>query len=556
MKQLQTILYTSILLVLFSELTAQQNEGGQPWSFTLMNESLGFQEVSVAAPETKRLEKIQEEAAQGYRPDAFAILVPVNKSPLNSGSQDFLEDGRTIWRLKLSLMGSQGISLYFTEFLLPEGVRLFVYSEDKKELLGAFTHTNIRESGLFATALIRSGTVVLELNIPAGINLGDWFQIREMTYAFALENNDERSKGFGTSDFCEVNINCSPEGDLWQDEKRGVARIQVRVSGVAFWCTGSLVNNTRYDNTPYLLTADHCAFKFGQYASEQDLGTWIFYFNYESPECEDPPQEPQLFALTGCEKIAQGGNRGSTGSDFYLVKLMDDIPAEWNVYFNGWSTLNEASQQGVTIHHPDGDIKKVSTYTDPLQTISWQGNGLPSHWLVYWVETQNNWGVTEGGSSGAPIFDIQGRLIGTLTGGLASCNNPTAPDYYGKFSYHWTSNGSADTARLKPWLDPDDTGTEVLDGSTMGTGEIFSAVGKKLEIFPNPVSENVSITFDASEKEPVVLRIMDAMGKQIDKIMMDHRRIAIVDVSDYPPGIYVVTGTSGGSLWIGKFSKY
>jgi hypothetical protein len=317
-----------------------------------------------------------------------------------------------------------------------------------------------------------------------------------------------------------------------------------------------MVNNTRYDNTPYLLTADHCAFKFGQYASEQDLGTWIFYFNYESPDCEDPPQEPQLFALTGCEKIAQGGNRGSTGSDFYLVRLMDEIPSEWNVYFNGWSTLNEGSQQGVTIHHPDGDIKKVSTYTDPLQTISWQGNGLPSHWLVYWVETPNNWGVTEGGSSGAPIFDPEGRLIGTLTGGLASCNNPTAPDYYGKFSYHWASNGSADTAQLKPWLDPDNTGVEVLDGSTIGIRRNVSGPVKLVEIYPNPATEIVTIKADVIQKDGVVFKIIDGMGTHFDEFIIDEKGIFVVDVSGLPSGIYFVTGASGDSRWAGKFSKY
>lgn len=556
MKRILYILHTSIFLFFFSELAAQRNEGGQPWSFAYKHALRGYQEISVGTPDSERLGELQEEIANGYRPSAFAVMVPVNKSPKNSGTIETLDDGRKIWRLKLSLEGSQGISLYFKQFSLPETVKLFVYSEDKKELLGAFSKKNNRSNGLFATALVRGSSIVLELNIPPGLEVEDWFHISEMTYSFALEREGLQSKGFGTSDFCEVNINCSPEGDLWQDEKRGVARIQVKVSGVAFWCSGSLVNNTRYDNTPYLLTADHCAFKFGQYASEQDLGNWIFYFNYESPECEDPLQEPQLFALNGCEKIAQGGNRGSTGSDFYLVRLMDDIPPDWNVFYNGWSTVGEVSQQGVTIHHPDGDIKKVSTYTDPVQTISWQGNGLPSHWLVYWVETQNNWGVTEGGSSGAPLFDSDGRLIGTLTGGLASCNNPTAPDYYGKFSYHWTSNGSADTAQLKPWLDPDNTGVEVLDGSTIGIRTHRTETVKVLEIFPNPATKKVSVKIPVSGKDSSVFKIVNILGNQFDEFVIDQRDIITLDVSDFPPGIYFVVGTSGNSQWTGKFSKY
>ena len=35
--------------------------------------------------------------------------------------------------------------------------------------------------------------------------------------------------GFGDSESCQVNVNCSPEGDNWQDVKRAVCRISIKI---------------------------------------------------------------------------------------------------------------------------------------------------------------------------------------------------------------------------------------------------------------------------------------------------------------------------------------
>jgi hypothetical protein len=398
--------------------------------------------------------------------------------------------------------------------------------------------------------------VVLELNVPVYADPVDWFTISEVAYAYQNMPSYISGKGFGGSDFCEVNVNCSPEGDAWQDEKRSVTRIQVKASGSTFWCSGSLVNNTRFDNTPYVLTADHCAFKWNSYATPTELENWIFYFNYEASGCEDPAVEPELFSLTGCEKIAHDGTAGSNGSDFYLVKLLDNIPASYNVFFNGWSLTGEVSLSGVTIHHPDGDIKKISTYTDPLVSTGWQGSGLQSHWQVFWVETFNNWGVTEGGSSGAPLYDAQGRLIGTLTGGFASCNNPDTPDYYGKFSYHWLSNGTADTSRLQPWLDPDNSGIQTLQGSTLGQNDYTGTAQIQFIVYPNPVSGTLFIDLMNSFEDDVAVKIIDVFGNEVVqyKSDKDQGKIAL-SAERLNSGLYFVLLESKGQVFTQKFVK-
>ena len=97
--------------------------------------------------------------------------------------------------------------------------------------------------------------------------------------------------------------------------------------------------------------------------------------------------------------------------------------------------------------HPSGDVKAISFDNDPVSPVN-IGNGGNTHWQV------GNWedGTTEPGSSGAPLFDAEGRIVGQLHGGTASCEQKTW-DEFGKFSHSWTGGDTPDS-RLLDWLDP------------------------------------------------------------------------------------------------------
>jgi PKD repeat protein len=266
-------------------------------------------------------------------------------------------------------------------------------------------------------------------------------------------------------------VNC-PEGDDWQNEKEGVSRILVKAGSNLWWCTGSLLNNTRNDKTPYFLTANHC----GQSADKTDYEAWKFYFNFESPDCEKPLDKPESISLTGSKLLATSPNNTGTGSDFKLL-LLDEIPEYFHPWYNGWDRSGDVSPSGSCIHHPEGDIKMISTYDQPIVSTRYNvpspdENGF--YWKVNWTETPSGYGVTEPGSSGSPLFNSSGNIIGNLTGGQASCNFPQEPDYYGKFSYSWESNGSDSAWQLKYWLDPDNTGVMTLHGSNFNASDFYA----------------------------------------------------------------------------------
>ena len=112
------------------------------------------------------------------------------------------------------------------------------------------------------------------------------------------------------------------------------------------------------------------------------------------------------------------------------------------------------------IHHPAGDIKKVSRENDPLISTTFGSCPANSHWGVTgWDE-----GVTEGGSSGSPLFDQNHRIVGQLHGGASACGAASLSDEYGKMSYSWNPQNSDSTNQLKYWLDPHQSNASFVNG--------------------------------------------------------------------------------------------
>jgi len=438
-------------------LFAQLHEAGHP---AALNHKLNPIKPFVLRIDTATIEQGRQTGLEA-QPEQAGITIP-----LASGN-DFIQGvwtktdaGQFVWRASFEVPTAKAVNIYLNHLALHSGDKLFVYSPDLKQVLGAFNQKNNRDH--FSTGLIDGTRLTIEYST---------FQKRELPFEIAeigvvMEMGE---RGFGGAGSCEVPVNCD-EGFEWQSQKRGVARILVKMPGKLFWCTGSLINNTKSDGKPYFLTANHC----GRGASADDYSTWVFDFNFEAPNCELPATEPEKLTFTGSTLIANGSTPRSTASDFKLLLLDEEIPDEYHMYFNGWDRSGNVPQKGVVIHHPQGDIKFISTYKDHAVSSYYYGAESPNapFWKVTWSETLNGYGVTEGGSSGSPLFNEFHLIVGTLTGGDASCNNKSKPDYFGKFSKDWESNGNTPSEQLKPWLDPDGTGVTTLEGYYKGGNSI------------------------------------------------------------------------------------
>lgn len=447
-----TILSLSILFSLIlcgnHNVVAQLNQGGMPVSFTLPAER------ALSVVEFERMPEVdierlrQEDQFLDHQPQPwrFGENIEVNYTPDNSGVWDELPEGGRIWRLGIASPGALSLNLTFTQYHLPPGAQLFVYSHDKDHLLGAFTEENNQDDRLFATTLLLTDRIIIEYYEPARVDFTGRLQLGTVTHGY--RGVGEFMRGFGDSGWCNLNVAC-PEAEGWEAQIRSVVML---VSGSNGFCTGAMVNNTNHDGTPLLLSANHCYQSSGP-------GSIVFWFNWQSATCDNPAESPSYQALSGAMDRARHNS-----SDYWLLELNHTPPEEYNVYLSGWNRIMDAtiSETIVGIHHPRGDIKKFSYATGGVEAASY--GGVPgtgnTHWRIIW----SGGTTTEPASSGSPIFDAQGRILGQLHGGQAACGN-TLPDWYGRLGVSWdVGNFVNNNTLLSDWLDPAGTGVQSVFG--------------------------------------------------------------------------------------------
>ena len=446
----KTFAKITLVTMLLTPLFSQVSSGGVPKS---IQAGLSTAVPSVILPQVDKEMLLAEDKIEMAKdvPYRFGTPFEVQYNLDNSGVWEDVAGGR-LWRLSIKSEDAYSINLLYDRYVLPEGAELFVYDQEMETVLGAFTSANNKIHETFSTSPTKGDVTILEYFEPGNAAFPGEIQINRVVHAYRDIFFNE-SRGYGDSGSCNNNVNCSEFSD-WQNEVRAAAMILT--SGGSRLCSGSLINNVRQDMTQYFLTANHC---LGGESS------WIFMFNYQSAGCSNQ-DGPTYQTVQGSTLLAN-----SSGSDFGLLRLTETIPELYDVNYAGWDATGNTPSIPVCIHHPSGDIKKI---TFDYDNASNAGN----FWDI------NSWddGTTEPGSSGSPLFDGNShRIVGQLYGGVASCTN-FGYDTYGKVSSSWNSG-------LGQYLDPDNTGLMVLDGIDMAA---------QAELANYPTSFDVSLSQDQS----------------------------------------------------------
>lgn len=442
-------------------LQAQIQHGGMPWSFGKTSVSQQLQPVVM--PAVNVMDLLRQDSIENLKgePFRFGKEIPVNLSLSNAGTWDRLKNDDRLWRLRIKSDRAYSINLIFSDFYMPEGATMYVYSADRSTILGSFTSENNKHHGKFSTTVLQGDDVIIEYYEPARVAGQGRIALNYVVHGYKnvfFKRTTGGNRDFGDSGSCNVNVNC-PSAAGWENQVN--ASLLYLLSNNTRICSGSMLNNVRQDQTPYFLSANHC------YSG--DFATWIFMFNYQSAQCSPTTDGPTNQTVSGSSLKAR-----RNASDFMLFELSSTPPLNYNVFYAGWSNLDVPATSAVAIHHPANDVKKISFENDPVVSSGYFSGGN-THWRV------NDWdsGTTEGGSSGSPLFDQNGRVVGQLHGGSAACGN-NAEDYYGKFALSW-NGGSSATSRLRDWLDPDNTGATVLDGASFNVPQ-FTLDGSVISI--------------------------------------------------------------------------
>jgi lysyl endopeptidase len=430
---------------------------------------------SMPAFDVARLKADDLKRAERNLPTRFAQALDVSLSPANAGAWEQLDAKNMVWRLRIESRDALSLNFGFTKYHMPAGGRMLIYpagltpSADPR-LIRTFTAADNEAHGQLWTPIVPSDQAVIEVVVPRA-------KVGELKLQLAKVNHDYVGFGRlakrtsispldkGISGSCNVDVAC-PEGDDWRDQIRSAAGYS-RNGTLA--CSGSLINNAANDRKMYFLTAHHCGV-----TSPAVAATVVVYWNYQNSTCRVPGSAESGQDGDGTlDQFNTGAlfRASNAASDFTLIELDDPANPGFNLYWSGWDRRNINFTGATGIHHPAVAEKRITHSVVDTQFSSWADSSNPTppvvpngdHLFVRW--RPGGIGVTEGGSSGSPLYSPDNRVIGQLHGGLSSCSiaDTSKSDHYGRVFSSWTGGGTAST-RLSNWLDPAASGVETLDG--------------------------------------------------------------------------------------------
>ena len=362
----------------------------------------------------------------------FGVLIP-NALSVKNGEVEYNDD-LIIWKIAIHSPSAISLNLQIDNLILPENSEMYVYNDKETMVSGPITNKHVYK-GIYATDIIEGDKIIVEVIMPK--EQLDAFRLNINNVIHGFKENKLDLRAYGASGACNVDVNC-PAGNGLELQRDAVAKIY---SGSAEHCTGSLINNACEDLRPFFLTANHCL--------DGMEANWVFRFNYDSPNPVTPAcrgSEPTTWITYNGAAV----RASNAASDFALLELNQSVIGQPTLAWAGWNRNDITPTGGFLIHHPKGDVKKISTIGG-TPVISENG-GIAGSGDTH-IRTSWALGTAEPASSGAPLFDNNADIIGQIhSGNNIGCTNPSAEiTWSGRFFISWTG-GATNTTRLSNWL--------------------------------------------------------------------------------------------------------
>lgn len=378
---------------------------------------------------------------QGVIPPAqIARPQEVSYNLNNSGTWETLPDGSRIWRLRIVSPNATDLWLVYDQWRIVKPCELYLYNDDHSMILGPYTSVD-NWDGTNVTPITTGEAVTLEYVVPEGQqDIGELSVMRVLHGYRHFHNREARDRdaldNFGDALACEINVNCF---GYMQEEKRAVALVADPMGGT---CSGTMLNNTLQNGDPLFNTAFHCL--------NGNQNNWLFFFNYESPNCSPNQDGSTQFVIANATLLMSHQE-----SDHALLRLSRPRPERPFIpAYMGWYRPDIAAGSSYGIHHPRADVKKAHEDYGAAVSSDWNGNWPNTHWRTY-VDN----GTSEPGSSGSPMINSGGYVVGTMHGGPTPDCDPNTQEQavYGKLATAWEGGGNS-SSRLRDWLDPNNSG--------------------------------------------------------------------------------------------------
>jgi hypothetical protein len=336
-------------------------------------------------------------------------------------------------RIVVDSPGAAAIRLGLTLSSMPAGVTLRL-AGSSGQVYGPYSAAAIARAKTYWSPPLEGERATLEIHLPAGVapEAVDLRmpKISHMVVAGASLSKSEPVSDIGRAGGCEVDVACVATPAL-SNQARSVAKLVFTDAEGTFLCTGTLLNDSTGSNTPYLYTASHCM------DSQEAASSLVTYWFFDAVSCGSHATPAYAAGTGGATLLGR-----SVDADWALVRLNSPPPA--NATFSAWRAdpLGEGAEIAV-LHHPAGDLKKISVGT------------MPSYYTfsdaTTFASARYTTGSTEPGSSGAGLVTLGSggfyELRGGLFAGNGSCSQPDGFDVYSRLD--------AALPLLAPYLTPD-----------------------------------------------------------------------------------------------------
>ncbi len=346
--------------------------------------------------------------------------------PLAGGAFVRASGGSTVWGAAVTVADAYRLRLHLADLHLPAGARLWVYGDDGAAA-GPFGSSLAYDGGLW-TPSVAGSTIRIEVELGSEAlqaSAGSRFTIDQVAQLFQLDPAGAPVLTPGpqaVDSSCLVDVSCVGTGTfpVVDQASKAVAEVQFITGIYMAECTGGLLNVAAGApaGTPYpFLTANHCI------STQTEASTLETFWDYRTATCNGtPPSLGSLPTTNGSTLLATG-----TSSDYTLLAL-SSLPSGRVAL--GWDASNATLPSGMVLHRishpaPDSyfDLRSQQYTRYQVKTGSQrklcgigyspdQDTDDPTlfHHSVY---TQ---GGTFGGSSGAPVMNGSGQVLGQLFG--------------------------------------------------------------------------------------------------------------------------------------------
>ncbi len=325
-----------------------------------------------------------------------------------------------VWSGVVEAPSAWAVRFEMIDFSLPPGAELYLYS-DNGEVAGPYNGRGFHDNGTFWSHALRGSAIGLQLRY-SGTDIQNALDssrfaiadagVMDDRFRYALYGAEVAHKSFCSfNEPCVENAACSTPGPVGTAQN-AVALMLYTSGGGQYICSGGLLSDSSNSGTPYFLTANHCVSKGREASSLQTF--FHFQTSCQSPDCAFPDTSSP--STTGSSIKAT-----SRTSDFTLLELSGAAPA--GAAFLPTNSNPIAFSDGASLYrisHPGGAPQAYSEHevdTSAGTCSSWpRGN---------WIYSRDTYGATEGGSSGSPVLNSAGEVVGHLSGGCGTNVNDT-----------------------------------------------------------------------------------------------------------------------------------